>query len=137
MNFVAIPFFGFSQANSASSAGLSYFEVFAGKRMPVDAVGFPVVVCRRTHPSKDMLFGGKDFEMSGINTGRCLANMVQMSVFRNRSTKHQTGDTVGFPFDLDLGIPTREGRSGPEPAPAVWLYFVFFLKHLLCISTFL
>jgi hypothetical protein len=137
VNFVAIPFFGFSQADSAGPAGLSYFEIFSRKWMPVNAMGSFAVDCCRTRTSKDMFFGGKDFEMFRVNASRRLANMVQMPVFRNGLSEHQTMDTVGFPFDLDLGISTRGEGPSPEPAPTVWLYLVFFLKHLLSISAFL
>ena len=137
MNFVAIPFFGFSQAGSTSSAGFSYFEIFARKRVPMDAMGSFAVDCCRTRTSKDMFFGGKDFEMFRVNASRRLANMVQMHSFRNGLSKHQTVDTVGFPFDLDLGISTRGEGSSPEPASAIGFYLIFFLKHLLGISAFL
>ena len=136
MNFVAIPFFSFSQAGPAGSAGFSYFEIFVRKWVPVDAMGFFAVARRRACPSKNVFFGSNNFEVFGINAARCSAKVVEVPVFRNRLSEHQAGDTVAFPFDLDSGISIREIPS-PKPAPAVRLYFIFFLKHLLSISAFL
>ena len=135
MNFVTIPFFGFSLAGSAGSAAFSYHEVFVRKWMPVNAVGFSAVDRRRTHPSKDVFFGSKDFEMLRINAGRRFANMVQMHSFRNWP-KHQSMGVERLLVYLNLSVARSLHGPSPEPAPAIWLYLVFFFKHLLCISTF-
>lgn len=129
---------GFIFAGSASSVAIaSDYEVFPRKQMPVNAVGFPDINPRWVRSQMDVFFGRKNFEMLRINASRRSANMVQMPSFRNWSAKHQAGGEERLSVYVDSAIARNKHRSGPEPATAVWLYLVFFLKHLLCISTFL
>lgn len=130
-------FSGFFFAGSAPSVAItSKHEVFSRKQMPMNTVGFSDINPRWVYPQMNMLFRGKDFEMPWINAGRRLADMVQMHLFRNRSAKHQAMNEERLSVYINSAIARSGYRSSPEPTPGIWFYFVFFLKHLLCISAF-
>ena len=127
-----------SDANSAPPAAVFHqSEIFPRKRVPVKTMGFSAVNRTQPHPSKDIFLKGDNFKMCGVNAASSSAKMINLHSFWNRFSNHQASGSVQFTFDFNTGISFRGDVSGPEPAPAVWLHFVFFLKHLLCISTFL
>jgi hypothetical protein len=98
---IAHPFPGACDANPLSFVTES--QVFAGKFMASQAMGFQAILSGERQTSCDVFHEFNSLQVRRVNTGRVSAEVINNQAFRNLTDKHHIGDAMGQ--HLALSVP--------------------------------